>query len=311
MEILTWQRASNAVWNYRYSDAELQQIFANTSEIFTDLDGTLILDPKQGFTKETIEGFRALNAVGIVPTFLTGKPYAEARKVLESLPADIHAKMMFERGAYLLVPNNTQKYTKEYLLSNPAIEATITQLKHEFWNNAHGIRQRIEESYHITIEKAGDGTHESIFSIDILKQGKRIEESLDTHRMDIKIDVSDPVLAALKADLSQYLEVSFPACSLTDLGNANLEITVRQVDKDIAIEQTLAFKEGKGILVWGDSGNDEHMMRLRRFPHVHAGVVFHAATPDVITDQGDFFAVGKANGLPFIHAVVAAKKAAT
>jgi hydroxymethylpyrimidine pyrophosphatase-like HAD family hydrolase len=249
----------------------------------------------------------------VVPTFVTGKPLSEARAVLEMLrPHGVHARMMFERGAYELIPSTSGQYEVRNLLATPEVEGIIADLKRKFWGGERGIRHELEQRYDVSIAPAGDGTHRCIFSIDIFRRGAQVSESIDPHRMDIKVDVRleavQAMMRSLERDIEAYLAAHCQGCTLADLGNANLEITARLIEKHVAIAVTSAFTEQRQILLWGDSGNDEHMMQLRTHANIHAGVVFHEATPDCLVQLGDFFAIGRGNGLPFINAVVEAKQ---
>lgn len=304
---------ATAVYCATLTPGQLEEVFRKTEEVFSDLDGTLMEHPS-AFRPDMIAGLKRLNEVGVVPTFVTGKPLSEARAVLDMLrPHGVHARMMFERGAYELLPSAGSDYDVSDLLATREIEATIAGLKREFWDNENGIRQLLEQTYRVSIAPAGDGSHKCIFSIDIFRQGMRVAESTDPHRMDIKVDVRleavQDMVHALRRDIEAYLARHFQGCTVADLGNANLEITARLIEKHVAIAVTSAFTGQRQILLWGDSGNDEHMMQLKTHPNIHAGVVFHDATPDCLVDLGDFFALGRGNGLPFINAVVEAKQA--
>jgi HAD superfamily hydrolase (TIGR01484 family) len=306
-------RDTAAVYCATLTPGQLTEVFRNTEEIFSDLDGTLMEHPS-AFWPDMIAALKRLNDVGVVPTFVTGKPLSEATAVLDMLrPQGVHARMMFERGAYELIPSAGRHYEVSNLLATPEVEGVIADLKREFWGNQRGIRHALEQTYGVSIAPAGDGTHKCIFSIDIFRRGMRVAQSIDPHRMDIKVDVRlaavQAMIGALQRDIETYLAGRCKGCTVADLGNANLEITARLIEKHVAIAVTSAFTDQRQILLWGDSGNDEHMMQLRTHPNIHAGVVFHEATPDCLVQLGDFFAIGRGNGLPFINAVVEAKQA--
>ena len=307
-------RDARAVYCSTLTAGRLVDVLRSTEEVFSDLDGTLMEDP-DAFRPEMVAGLKRLNDVGVVPTFVTGKPLSEARAVLEMLrPHGVHARMMYERGAYELIPSGTGQYEVSDLLATREVERVIEDLKREFWTNPHGIRHQLEQKYGVSIASAGDGTHKCIFSIDIFQPGKELAQSIDPHRMDIKVDVRlesvQEMIGALQRDIEGYLAHHVKGCTVADLGNANLEITARLIEKHVAIGVTSAFENQRQILLWGDSGNDEHMMQLRSHMNIHAGVVFHEATPDCLVELGDFFALGRGNGLPFINALVEAKQSA-
>lgn len=305
-------RDVSAVYCETITPEALRAFFRVTEEIFSDLDGTLMEDPRE-FRPDIIDALGRLNRVGLVPTFVTGKPLSEARGILDMLaPHGVRARMLFERGAYELVPREDDGYDVQDILATREIEATITDLKHDFWREDSVIRTALERRYDVGFAHAGDGTHQCIFSLDILEPGKRVADSIDPHRMDIKVDIRRPqveaMIALLRRDYEEYLGARCKGCTVSDLGNANLEITAHRIEKHLAIAVTSAYRDERPILLWGDSGNDTHMMELRRRAHIHTGVVLHEATPDALVALGDFFALGRGNGLPLINAVVEARQ---
>jgi hypothetical protein len=49
------------------------------------------------------------------------------------------------------------------------------------------------------------------------------------------------------------------------------------------------------------------MFKLRRYPHVSSGVIWHEQTPPALLAEADFAAVGVVNAGPFFRKIIEAK----
>jgi hydroxymethylpyrimidine pyrophosphatase-like HAD family hydrolase len=281
---------------------EIERLFAQVEDVYADADGTLLPVGGDRLPPAHAEHILALHRLGVRTTMVTGKPYTEIERIVRALPPGFPLRIIFEKGAYCLRPDGSGVLRRDYLLSSEAVERRIGELRDRFalW------QLEVEHSAGFKFAPAGHGTHQSVLSLDVLKPEATGEPNLALRGLE-KVD--DPILLKDVQEIVRgYLADHFPEAALIDLGNANWEITVGEIDKDRAIEALPDFAESRGVMVWGDSGNDLRMFQLRRLPRVSAGLVWHEKTPPDLLAEADFAAVGVMNVDPFFRKILEARR---
>jgi HAD superfamily hydrolase (TIGR01484 family) len=292
----------NVIISAGHTQEDLDRLFTQVEDVYADADGTLLPVGGDRLPPAQIEYIRVLHELGVRTTMVTGKPYTEIERIVRGLPPGFPLRIIYEKGAYCLRPDASGLLRRDYLLSSEAVERRIGALRDQFarW------QLEVERQMGFQFAPAGHGTHQSVLSLDVLRPEASAARDQLVRRRE-KVD--DPVLLEeIKAVVGEYLATHFPDCTLIDLGNANWEITVGAIDKDRAITSMADFAGSRGVMVWGDSGNDATMFRLRHHPHVTAGVVWHERTPLSLLAEADFAAVGVVNTGPFFRKIIEAKR---
>lgn len=297
------QATPSAILSYGYSAEELISIFQSVDCIFTDADGTVVEEGLTTFPATYSEYVQQLADLGITTTMVTGKPYAEISKLVESLPAGSPLRIIYEKGAYYLEPDKDGVMHKRYLLSSPELEASVLDLRRLFLENKKAIEdkyQDVDGAPLITLGWSGSGQHQSVLGIDIFAGVPPADylQIVGPAREDLKVKDLD-VLANVEVDLQKFVDTFRPGWRLVHLGNGNSEIAPDLIEKDIAIMQMDEFKNANSVLVWGDSGNDKKMFELNRLPKVHSGLVLHRKNSISLVNSVDFVSFGMANAKPF------------
>jgi hydroxymethylpyrimidine pyrophosphatase-like HAD family hydrolase len=301
---LLQETPQNTILSCSLSEAELRKMFSSVDCVFTDADGTGVGEGLTTFPRLYSDYVQRLAHLGITTILITGKPYEEVSAVVASLPRDSPLKVIYEKGAYYLEADSADTMQKHYLLSTPELEASVSELRTLFLEQ----KAEIEAKYikhgkpQVTFGWSGSGMHKSMLSIDILTGTSPTNylKITGTEREDLKI--KDPVLLAqVEADLQLFVDTNCPDWKLIHIGNGNSDITPGPIEKDLAILQMTEFQNAKGVLLWGDSGNDSKMFELRSRDNVYAGLVLHREKSIDLIDHVDFVSFGMANALPFFE----------
>lgn len=288
---------------------QLREWLRTTKRFYLDLDGTLLMPgPDSRFDDYTLRMLRLILDNGGEVTFLTGKPLVEVERLIESMPDDIRDRVsiLYEKGAY--------RYTKanpmERLLTTEAAETTMTALKEECFAE---WKQIIQTEHNVILSPAGSGAHKSVLSIDLDKPDAVLAPD-DPERMSAKIDPKDTTTIQAVIATLQRLIASKPRTldlHITDLGNANLEIEITDIEKGAAVARLEHDKNADDhgrALVMDDSGNGQQMFAAGRFlPHVTNALVYHDTTPETMAQLADIAVTGKAQGALLLQKVAEAK----
>ena len=304
------QPALNTVLSLNQSADELIHTLRNIDNIFTDADGSLVEMGHNVLSSEYARCIADLSKLNVRTTVVTGKPYSEIERLLHSVPKGLSLRIICEKGAYYLDPDTTGTLRKRYLLSTPELEYSVREFRKIFESEKVSIERRHpgpSGKQQITLGWAGDGTHESVLSIDILA-GVPPANYLGIKgiaREQLKVS-SLTLRRQVLADLQAFTERHRPGWQVVDLDNANIEITPRCIEKDEAILAMPDFAAAQGVLVLGDSANDARMFGLRRFDKVRAGLVLHNEKMVELLDTVDFATFGMANLQPVFQLLLAA-----
>ena len=163
----------------------------------------------------------------------------------------------------------------------------------------------------MTLGWGGQGTHQSMLSIDVLG-GTPPDDYLQ--KTGLERDALKVKDAALLGDVAvavkQFVGEHTNGWNFVDLGNANFEIAPGPIEKDAAIRTLQSRRGSEGILVLGDSANDKAMFRLRhdKEMQVTAGLVLHRAASLPLVDEVDCVSFGMANAGPHLNLLYTARK---
>jgi HAD superfamily hydrolase (TIGR01484 family) len=292
------------------SEVDVLTALRTVDHVFTDADGTILDQGMTALSDAYCQDIAKLSALGVRTTIITGKPLTEVIRLVSSLPSGLPVDIIFEKGAYYLERSSLGDAQKRYLLATPEIEAQVGEMKKRLEHE----RQSIENKYVdakgrplATIGWAGDGTHTSILSIDILvgtPPNGYLEIKADERA---RLKITDPVLIRqIVDDLQQFVARYQTGWQLVDLGNANIEIAPSLIEKDEAIMSRQDFMSAKGVLVLGDSNNDRKMFRMRRLDKVYAGLVLHTEKSTLLAEDVDLISFGIANAYPILSLLLAA-----
>ena len=292
---------------------DLLNRLAAIDTIFSDLDGTIVEEGTAMLTAQYVEYIRQLAAAGVTVTLVTGKSYGEITELLRGLPPGLPLGMIYEKGAYCLRRDTAGGFQKQYLLTTPELEASVAELRRSFLKEKAGIERKYHDEQgrpRVMVGWAGKGDHQSVLSIDILA-GDAPANYLDLMgpaRDALKVKDA-ALLASIEADLQQLVQTHRPGWRLVHLGNGNSEIAPGNIDKDAAVRRLDAYRQAKGMMVLGDSGNDRALFALRHGPKVLAGLVLHRAAALPLAGEVDMVAFGMANAAPILRLVLQARAA--
>lgn len=290
------------------TERDALESLAHIDTIYSDVDGTVVSEGATALPKRMIDCMRHLAEAGICLTLVSGKPYEEVVPLLEQLPLDLAVPMLYEKGAYLLERAANGSLQQSYVCGSKRLEAELTDVRQQFL----AFQQQLQRTYSqengrqgISFGWAGTGTHRSLLSIDIFagSRPEAYQSLVGVDRDDYKLH--DPrLLAAIITDIETFIASHLPGWHVVNLGNANIEISPASVEKDLAIKQTATFQRAQGVLVLGDSGNDQAMFALHGLPKVLAGLVLHDISEASLMADVDFITFGMANPYPLFDALV-------
>ena len=277
--------------------------------VFTDLDGT---QGPHGFTSFPPHVFGAIKRVlkkGVKINSVTGKPTAEIVPILDQIRSLDHVegfRVVAEKGAYIVdLSSDDNDVLESYLLSNERLTDKVSRAREIIMSRE--FLSCLEEKYGVTLIPAGSGQHKSMISFDIVGFDKEIPEDIcinwnSYNRDSYKVSRLDYLsyYDSFAEDIRLKLVNSFESrldFKVIDLGNANIEISIRSDDSsdfDVYIDKGEAFNrllerdypkgyEGK-ILILGDSPNDLSFLDSRH-PDVIVGMVLHVNEDNILTAE--------------------------
>lgn len=304
--------------------------------VYTDFDGT-ILDPGAVTLPErTQAAIWALHGQGVKVIGVTGKPLAEIADLVQGLPPAFPLEIIFEKGAFFLGRDEFGQPEKQFLLATPEAVQATAQVKGLFWSQWKAeIEKALQQNGQdrIRLELAGTGTHECVFSLDILdpaltpdgdafKTWPGGRDAIKVHDKEIIAQVCDLMTARIRTI------PGFEQSQAVDLGNSNIEWapnnTRCRIEKDLGVAAHAGFEvredalsgkvtinapqSGPNLAVLGDSGNDRPLFSLAQdIPRMTAMLVFHGRTPADMLQHASFAAAGLSNGAALLEAIAAAK----
>ncbi len=283
--------------------------FSGIDTVYSDADGTLVPEGAVEFPRTVVDYFKELALRGIETIIVTGKPLTEVEGLVRSLPEDSGVKFMYEKGAYILERTPDGKIQASPLLVSQEDTLAVKALKESFIES----KRAIEASFggRLTLGWGGQGTHESVLSIDVLR-GIPPEDYLQKtgpERDALKVD-DVKLLAEVASAVKDFVRKYAAGWNFVNLGNANFEIAPGAVEKDAAIHVLEKRRGSEAMLVLGDSANDAAMFRLRNDPNMRAmaGLVLHRDSALKLVDEVDCVSFGMANVSPHIRALLAARR---
>src|SRR6185312_13849076 len=249
---LLQQAAKNTVLCGARNAGSITRSLQRIDTIFSDLDGTLIYEGASAFSPILISYVRRLQDAGMRITFVSGRPYYEIMPLMNTLPSGLTIGVLYEKGAYQLLPEKDGAYAQKILLGSHGVEQLVAHVRGQFlvWQRS------IEEKYNahnLWFGWAGSGTQKSVLSIDVFAghTPKDYASFMGSERDALKLkDVS--LLKRIEQELAAFVHLSCSGWQLVNLGNGNFEIAPPGLEKDKAIQQTPEFKHAKGVLVLGD-----------------------------------------------------------
>lgn len=278
---------------------------------FNDVDGTLAIRGQTVLADGVSEGLRDLENEGVRNYMVTGKARSEIDELVRNIPPEIGARIIYEKGAFTLVPQSDGSWGEVPLLTTTAIVEAIASIKPIFYGE---WAREIAEKYKVTIVPAGDGSHRSVLTYDILKPGSPTDlQELKKygHRKEIKI-ADQELIAMIGHEALSFVrecggdELGNATCA--NLGNANLEITASQIGKAPAILRTGELNDDRPVLFLGDSGNDQEMFDLARMKPASRGcLVYNPDSPDKLFNN-DFVTVGEANAAAMFRLILEVRR---
>lgn len=285
-----------------WSADEGREIFSSIRHIIADADGTILEVGGTEIRPSQLRKIRMLAEQGVQTVILTGKSLQEAMAMFENVDASIPLSVLCEKGAYRIVrgPKNSIKHS--YHLSSRDVEKQASRLS----RIVEAEQASIESKYQIRMVPAGDGQHESLLSIDIMRMNLP-DDYADRERSVFKI-TDRTVVHSVKEHLRSLLDQhDFDDWKITDLGNGNIEIHPSFLSKSAAVERELADTDEPALLL-GDSGNDRDMFtEAVKRPHTYTGLVYHAHTPDDLADHADFGTSRVAMGERYFSSILHAR----
>lgn len=270
----------------------------SVTHVFADLDGTMLPSSTRRIPDTVVDAVIKLAEKGVSTTFVTGKPLSEIAELMAQLPSNFPGKFMFEKGAFFAERGAGDSIERKNLLTSPAVEQAIATIKNE-WRTKW--KPEIDQQYGVRLELAGDGTHASLFAVDVLKSDAP-DDFADRRYGDRRaIKVPDQeLLTQIFEDIKLRIEAlglpGLETLHARNLGQANFEYTGGTIEKDLAVKSMVNLAEAR-ILTLGDSGNDAPMFALRDQDRtVLNALVYHAHTPDRLFSMVDFAVTGEARG---------------
>jgi len=116
--LLMENRDLSTVLTNSVSRAELNAFFRNVDVAFADADGTVVEEGMTELPGPCLDAISSL-AQDIKVFIVTGKPYEEARRLLDGMAKKLPIEVIYEKGAYRLRSDSLGVKQKEYLLTNP------------------------------------------------------------------------------------------------------------------------------------------------------------------------------------------------
>jgi len=314
---------------------EAVEFLKGIRQVYTDFDGT-ILDPGAVVLPErTQAAILTLHHQGVKVIGVTGKPWAEIADLVQGLPPAFPLEIIFEKGAFFLGRDQFGQPEKRFLLATPEAAQATAQVKGLFWSQwKKEIERALQQNGQdrIRLELAGTGTHECVFSLDVLdpalapsgdafKTWPGGRDAIKIHDQKIIAQVDDLMTARIQTI------PGFERSQAVDLGNSNLEWapnnTRCRIEKDLAVAAHAGFRvqedalrgkviisappSGPNLAVLGDSGNDRPLFSLAKdFTRMTAMLVYHQRTPADMLEHAGFAAAGLSNGAALLEAIAMA-----
>lgn len=274
--------------------------------VFSDADGTIVVDGTTSFSTEKIELFRQLQSRGIGITVVTGKPLTEVAGLQASLPADVSLNFLCEKGAYLASFDKNGAH-KKYVLSSAALETEVAALKRLVFTE---LAPKLEHKYGVYCGLSGSGAHTSVLGIDLFSERppENYLELIGEARDRIKLQDQAAINQCEQA-IADFVRERHPDWRVVHMGNANTEIAPGPIEKNEAIKRTHEFQKARRVLVLGDSNNDRAMFALnseaqsKTLAHL---VVSRPASGGLI-DLVDSATLGMAHADPILAALIDAR----
>lgn len=305
----------------------------NVSRIYTDFDGTILEPGATVLSDRTRQAILEIDRKGVQIIGVTGKPFAEIDALLKGLPEGFPLAIIYEKGAFELTRDQFGGYRQVNLLATTeAVQATraVKDAYHTDWKGL--VEQKLcEAGTPVQLELAGTGTHECVFSIDVLDPEKlsgvadfrQVPGGRDAVKVHDRAVVNqvEGLLGALIAKVPGF-EDSYAV----NLGNSNIEWspnnTECRIDKDLGVAKHAGFKVSQDpqtfkvtidtgttteiFGVMGDSGNDKPLFSLAKDCHtMRALLTFHERTPHELLDHSDFLVAGCAGADRFLELIAA------
>lgn len=290
----------------RWSIPDTMERLEQIDTLYLDLDGTSLEQGATEFPPGFCDKLRLLHRAGVNVIAVTGKPETEIRALMNTVPGDIPLSFIFERGGYRIErASGESKPAKRLLLANAFTEETAATLKKEILLGE--TKQSLERRHGIRIVPAGDGRHQSLISIDILRADAP-EKYEEEPRFDLKVQDRD-LLEAVRMNIVAFLRGAAPHWELTDLGNANFELHHRDQTKENGIVSTAEFQSSTGMrMVVDDSANGRGMLRMKHeHPRMMSGVVYNRHTAPEIVELADVAVAGEATVDVLLQQIIDAK----
>jgi hypothetical protein len=227
--------------------------------------------------------------------------------------------IIYEKGAYRLRRGAGGLQTVEHLLVTPSEEASIARLRQGFYSGGEpvppsSIGVSLEREFGVVLVPSGSGTHAAILSFDVLKAGSSREFQSFTPEQRKALKVSDAAtLSAIEQRCTELVHnsgiVGLEDARVVHLGNGNIEVAPRSVEKHLAISADIAQRAGIKVAVAGDSFNDKPMFELSQTnPDVHACLVLYREASLPLTALVQSLVFGEANAEQFLRRIIAAKE---
>lgn len=233
----------------------------------SDMDGTL-LDETHTINERTANAIKDLQASGVEFMIATGRDYQSASRLLEA--HQIQCAMINLNGA--LIHNSNGEVLYEAPLDSALIDTILTYLKKNDLHYSISTRDQLFlsniEDY---LQHAHTKMNERLATKDQLTLAQikdHFSNTKDTREFDpMQAQVLKMMVISDDQDALQhcrYFLETFEDLDITSSGPGNLEITHRQAQKGLAIEQ---YIKNKGysideVVTIGDSLNDRSMLQM-------------------------------------------------
>ncbi len=288
------QERNHRMISIGHTAEDLRVLLQDCRRYYLDLDGSLVDAGTTTFKSSALDALRGhLSALNQV-TFLTGKPESEVDRLMQNLPGDLQGgiRVAYEKGAYQYL---SPQIPRKRLLATKEMEDLMDGLRGEFEEEWAAT---ILERHNVRLIPAGDGTHRCILSLDLLDPAKRLRSD-DPERLSAKVGsplLVQRVIETIERELLRSDNRAMPL-TITNLGNANIEIHPEILHKAAIVENAEKDAEEGGFLVMGDSRNDQSALKVARdSSNGIAAVVFHETTPQELVSLADIAVAGHARG---------------
>ncbi len=290
------------------TDAETRELLESVDVIVTDADGTLLDEGYTTVRDEYVDRITELHYQGVRTAILTGKPFEEARAIIDSSKKPFEVTIVCEKGAYSVEIDEHGEAHKSYLLSSPELEQTVREVREAFIAHLPQLvdtYRRADGTPRVGFGWSGSGQHTSVISVDIF-DGQPPDDYLDlVGEARDALKLRDPeLLDQVQQVLEQFFHSHVPDARVVHLGNGNTEFAPGSIEKDNAIEQSPFFATAHGVLCLGDSFNDMAMFKLaQRHEHTYAGLIVYREASLALAPEVDFVTTGMANIAPYLQLV--------